>query len=238
MVSACFFGKLQTKSLNYAKEEKMSKKQTRKLSQISVEQFAEFSASVTRCLPKNIDPVTAQRWISHQQVLTRVLSNALMSPEEIKSLIFKADEKFRVGTTDGVKISFASLKFEGLEEEMLGKTIIPQKVFDTEESGYLFEIINYARKNQIKLTTSTLSGIWNLLRLHVNTQKKSQLLIDRANIFFVKLNGILFGVEVKWYGNDFLIPTHLVSDHMAGWCHAGTRVFSGGDYSELCVADN
>lgn len=44
---------------------------------MEINQFVEFASAVVRQLPRNLDPVTAQRWIREQGVLADVLRKAL-----------------------------------------------------------------------------------------------------------------------------------------------------------------
>lgn len=47
---------------------------------MSMGQFAEFAAAVTQSLPRDIDPITAQKWIKERSALGIALREALVSP--------------------------------------------------------------------------------------------------------------------------------------------------------------
>ena len=50
---------------------------------MEINQFVEFASAVVRSLPRNLDPVTAQRWIREQGTLADVLRKALAPAFEL-----------------------------------------------------------------------------------------------------------------------------------------------------------
>lgn len=94
---------------------------------IQTDQFAELAAAVVQSLPRDMDPNTAQGWITNREALAKVLWEALVPPSELQTLLTQVDtfkiqledkfnehEFFKVNTEKNapVKISYIGNNFK------------------------------------------------------------------------------------------------------------------------------
>ncbi len=79
---------------------------------MEINQFVEFSAAIIRSLPRNLDSITAQRWIREQGALADVLRKALASGADYE--LYLSPEQKSDGTIKGF----------GLEERLKKEKLI------------------------------------------------------------------------------------------------------------------
>jgi len=158
-----------------------------------------------------------------------LVDSALLKPIGTTSLpallAFNAEEKFQLGTTDGVKIWGVGPNFKThfLDKKEKDAPAVELRIHQLRRSSKDPSIIKAL--GGIKIVETTLGQMWEMVKKQGTGQTGDLLVNGWANIFYIKDDdGILWAVRCRWRGSGWGVEARSVSDP-DDWT-AGSRVFS------------